>query len=247
MQRSLSFLCLGLLASSVWAGDTVITKQKHADAGMGQPAKDSTEVVWIGVDRMRVEDGSAVTIVRADLKKMFMLDTSAKSCTTVDLPFDMKKYMPPEMAGHMDQMSAATKATLTPTGETKQIQGWNATKVTLAMTLPMGGSMTQEMWVTKDVGGERRGWADLFAAQNALGPFAAGLAAEMKKVDGLALVTETSTTMMGQTTEAKESVTSIEEKDAPAGHYDVPSDYTHKNFDPLAGMTLGGGHGARKN
>jgi hypothetical protein len=248
MKHLLRLVFAFAFAGSAFAGDTVITKQKHSDAGMGQPAKDTTEVTWIGQGHMRIEDATAITIVRADLKKMYMLDPAAKTCTTVDLPFDMKKYMPPEMAAHMDQMFASSKATLTPTTETKKVKDWNATKYTLAVTLPMGGSVTQEMWVTKDVGGDRSGWQEMFSAQNALGPFAASMAAELKKLDGLPLLTETTTVMMGATMKSSESVTSIEEKDAPAGHYDVPSGYTEKPFDPMAGMGMGGPGGRpRKN
>jgi hypothetical protein len=61
--------------------------------GENQPAKDSTEVTWIGKDRMRIEDGNDVTIVRTDLKKMYMLDMQAKTFTALDLPVDIEKLL----------------------------------------------------------------------------------------------------------------------------------------------------------
>src|SRR5262245_17587987 len=97
-----------LLASPALCGDLMITKEKHTDAfsmmGHDQPAKDTKQVMWIGKDRIRVEEGDTVSIVRADLKKLFILDTKAKTVSTLDLPLDMKKYMPPEASGMFDQM-----------------------------------------------------------------------------------------------------------------------------------------------
>ena len=243
MKTLLTLASLALLSTSAWCGDTVITKSKHSDAFMGQPAKDTTEVLWIGKDHMRMEDGTAVTIVRSDLKKMYMLDTEAKTVTTVDLPFDIKKYMPPEMAAHMDQMGGMSKVTVTPTTETQKIKDWNATKYTVSISMPMGGSMDQVMWITKDIGTDRTGWQEMLSAQTASMPFASGLAAEMQKIDGISVLTESTMNMMGNAAKSKESVVSVEEKDAPAGHYEVPAGYTEKPFDPMASMGGPGGRG----
>ena len=70
MKTIVSLAFLAVLSSPAWCGDTVITKAKHSDAAMGQPAKDTKEVLWLGKDHMRMEEGTNVTIVRADLKKM---------------------------------------------------------------------------------------------------------------------------------------------------------------------------------
>lgn len=248
MRTLLRLATLAALSSPVWGGDTVITTQKHADAvntpAGAQPAKDTIQVMWIGKDHLRMEEDTSVTIVRADLKKMYMLDTAARTVTTVDLPFDMKKYMPPEMAGHIDQMMASmAKPTLTPSTETQKVKDWNATKYTLTQGLPMGGSLTQVMWITKDLAADRSGWMDMCATmQGASNPFASGVAAEMRKIDGYPVLVERTMVMMGNEQKSKEEVTSIETKDAPAGHYEVPADYTEKPFDAMAGMG-GPGHG----
>ena len=244
MKPILSLAFLAALSSPAWCGDTVITKAKHSDAAMGQPAKDTTEVLWIGPGHMRVEEGTSVTIVRADLSKMYMLDTAARTVSTIDLPFDMKKYMPPEMAGHMEQMASMSKVTVTPSSETQMIKDWNATKYTMTMSMPMGGSMTQVMWVTKDIGTDRAGWREMFAAQMASSPFASGMAEEMKKIDGIAVQVERTMSMMGSDSKSTENVLTVEDKEAPAGHYDVPEGYTEKPFDPMSGMGGPRGRGA---
>ncbi|NOT30612.1 MAG: DUF4412 domain-containing protein [Planctomycetes bacterium] len=237
------------------AGDTVITKAKHDDAvsmmGQQQPAKDSTEVTWIGKDRMRIEDGEDVTIVRADLKKMYKLDMGAKTVSTIDLPFDMKKYMPAEVAPMMEHMMGQMKVTVTPTTETKKIKDWNATRYTMTMSMPMGGSMTQEIWATQDVAIDAASMQEMQTAfLSAMPMVGATMASEMKKVVGLPVLSERTMVMMGNESKGREEVTSIEQKEAPAGLYEVPAGFTEKPFDPMGegggmGPKMGRGHGPR--
>jgi uncharacterized protein DUF4412 len=238
MNSILTLVLAAALSTPVLASDLVITKEKHSDAvkvmGQDRPAKDTKEVVWIGKDRMRVEEGDKVTIVRTDLKKLYILDTKAKTRTSLDLPLDLKKYIPADTAPMMEQMMSQMKVTVTPTTETKKIKDWNATKYTMAVTLPMGGTATQEMWVTKDVGGDRAGWQDMFAALMSASPFSAAMAAEMKKVDGLPVLSERTQTMMGSEMKSREAVLSVEQKEAAADFYDAPKDFTDKPFDPMA-------------
>ena len=245
----LSALVLVALAPSTLAGDLVVKKQKHSDAmkmpGMEEPAKDSTETLWIGKDRMRSEDGNEVTIVRADLKKLWLLDTEAKTYTAFDLPIDMKKYMPAEYAPMMEQMMGQVKTTVTPTTETKKIKDWNATKYLVTTSMPMGGASTQEMWVTKELKLDLAVWADLSGAMMSAVPFAGSAAAEMKKIDGFAVLVERTDKMMGSERKSNETVLSVEEQEPAAGLYDLPQGYTEKPFDPMAEMGgPGGGHAA---
>lgn len=246
MKTFLGLALATLLAAPALAGDLVIHKKKHSDAvkmpGMEQPASDTTEIVWLGKDRVRSEEGESVTIVRADLKKLYMLDTKAKTYTAMDLPIDMKKYIPAEMAPMIEQMMGQVKVTVTPTTETQKIQDWNTTKVVMTTSMPMGGSNTQTMWVTKDVAVDMASWQDLYATMlTSTNPFGGDMATEMKKIDGFPVMTESSMKMMGNEMKSTETVISIEEKEPAAGLYDLPSDYTEKPFDPMAGMG-GPGH-----
>ena len=236
----LSLLACLALATPILGQDIVVTKQKHSDAmkmpGHEEPAKDTTEVTWIGKDRMRTDEGNEVTIVRLDLKKLYRIDTAAKTYTAIDLPFDMAKYVPAEYAPMLAHMQP--KITLTPTTETKQIKDWNATKYTLQITMGMGGGGTQEMWVAKDVGVDLTTWREMASAMFATNPMMGGMADQMKKVDGFTVLTER--TMMGA--KSTEAVVSIEKKEAPAGHYDLPAGLTEKPFDPMF-QTMSGGPG----
>lgn len=247
MPRLFTLTVLALLAAPAWAADFVITKQKHTDAakvmGRDQPAQDSTEVTWMAKDRMRVEEGERVTIVRADLKKLYMLNLKAKTYTAVDLPFDMKKYVPAEIAQMLEPMLAQMKTTVTPTTETKKVKEWNATRYTVAMTGPMGASFTQEMWVTKDVAIDPAALKSMQETLMSVSMMAAPMAAEMRKLDGLVLLVERTQTVMGAQIKSKEEVTAIEQKDPAAGLYDLPEGFTEKPFDPMNDPSMRGGPG----
>ena len=256
MRFAATVALVALFSAPALCADLVITKSKHSDAmkmpGQEQPAKDTTEVTWMGKDRMRQEEGEQVTIVRADEKKMYILDTKAKTVSTIDLPFDMKKYMPPDMPPDMapmiEQMMGQVKVVVTPTTETKKIKDWNATKytMTMSMPMPMGGGFTQEIWATKDVEFDRAVFQELSGAMMATGMGGAPMAAEYKKIDGLAILTERTQTMGGMTIKSREEVTAIETKEAPEGLYDVPKGYTEKRFDPMGEGAMGGrGPGGR--
>src|SRR6185503_8723287 len=162
--------------------------------------------------------------VRSDLKKLYVLDSGAKTFSAIDLPLDMKKYVPADMAGMLDMMGQM-KVTVTPTTETKKIKDWNATRYTVTTSMPMGGSSTQEMWVTKEVGVDPAAWPELFAAFLSANPMAGGMATEMKKVDGFPVLVETTRKMMNTEVKSREAVLKVEQKDAPADFYDVPKDY----------------------
>jgi len=239
-----SLVLLAVLASPALCGDMVITKKKHSDAvEMGpqpQPAKDTTEVVWIGTDKVRMDEGDEITIVRLDLKKMYILDTKAKTSSSLDLPVDMSKYMPKDMAPMMEQMFSKMKVTVTPTTETKKVKDWETTKYTMTMTLPMGGSLDQEMWVAKDIGGKREGWHELYGAMMSASPVRAGMIEEMKKIDGVPVLVERTQKMMGSEIKSKETVISAEEKEPAEGFYDLPKDYKDKPYDPMADIPMGG-------
>ena len=120
---------MALVAALVFpaaASDVVVHRETHTDAYSTSvktnPATVSEEVLWIGEDRMRVEEGNRVIIVRADLKKMYVLDMQAKTKTTIDLPVDLKKYVRPEEAPMIEKLVARTKPTVTPTGRWKAVR-----------------------------------------------------------------------------------------------------------------------------
>jgi hypothetical protein len=236
-----------VLASPAIGADLMITKTKHTDAysmmGRASPATDVTETTWIGKQRLRHESGGQVTIVRADLKKMYLVDTAAKTYSTLDLPIDLKKYIPAEMAPMMESMFSGMKVTVTPTTEAKKIRDWNATKYTVTMSMPMGSS-TQEVWATKDIAVDSANYCELAGSMMSLMPGGSAMAAEWKKVEGFPVLTLSSQPMMGSEMKSKEELTAVEQKDAPEGTFDIPKGFTEQPFDFMKATMPPGGRGS---
>lgn len=240
MKHFVRFALVAALATPTFASDLLITTAKHSDAvkmmGQEMPAKDSTQTTWFSKDKLRMEDGDKVTIVRADLKKMFTINLSDKTYTAVDLPFDLKKYIPPEAAPMVEQMMSQMKITVTPTTETKKIKEWNATKYTMTMSGQMF-TMTSDMWVTKDIKMDSAAFTEMHGSMMSLMPGGSAMVAELKKIEGFPVLTErTQTPMMGGEMKEKEEVTAVETKDAPEGTFDVPKDFKEVPFDPMSEM-----------
>ena len=239
MKLAASVALVVVISAPAFCADLVITKAKHKDAvqlgPFGKPAEDTTEISWIGKDRMRCEEGDRVVLVRPDLKKMYMLDMRAKTVSAIELPLDMKHYLPPSMLSKLGAMLEKAKAALTPTTETKKFKDWNATKYTMAETTVMGVGFTHEIWATKDVQIDRTAFDELSSAMMSLVIGGATMAAEYKKVEGLpVLVQRTQTMETGGTVKSREEVTLVESKDAPEGWYDVPKDFIEKPYQALS-------------
>jgi len=235
------------LTLPAFSSELVIKSTKHTDAtkvmGQDKPAEDTNSVLWIGKDRMRMEEGDVVTIVRNDLKKMYHIDTAAKTYSTIDLPFDFKKYIPAEQAPMIDQFMSQIQLTVTPTTETKKIKEWNATKYTMTWTMPMGGGFTQTLWATKDIGADRSQYVDMMTAYMSAstgGMLGASFAAEFKKIDGFVVLREQTQNMMGTEVKSKEETTSVESKEATEGLYDLPKEFKEVPFDPTSQNSMGG-------
>jgi hypothetical protein len=225
-----------VVAAGIAGADTKIVQQTHQDAfsmmGRTQPAKDEEQVTWIAGDRMRVDQGASSMVVRLDLKKMFFLDHTNKTSSAVDLPLDLKQYLPPQMGEQMLQMMKFD-VTVTPRDETRTIGEWRTTRYDVAMKSAM---MTVEsvFWVSSDIDIDFTLYHELYQQILAAQPGMANLGEELAKIDGFTVVQEgvMKMSMMGDTTIGMSTTTtSVEEMSPPAGLYDPPSDYTDEPFD----------------
>jgi len=225
--------------------DLVLTTDKHADAAvrMGQetPARDTRQITWVGKDRMRVEEGTRVTIVRSDLKRLYILDTAARTSTTIELPFELSRYVPAEMHSMLGQMMDRVKVSVSKTDQTRKVGEWDTSAYFVTMNMPMG-TMTSTVWVTQDVSLEGCGLRELSAEILAATPLGASIAAEMKKIEGLPVLTERVEEVMGARAVSRDTVISVEQREPTPGLYDVPEGYTEKPYEPFAAMSGPGPH-----
>jgi len=228
-----------LMTAGVAAADVKIVKMNHRDGftmmGQTQPPKDVEQTTWIAADRMRMDQGDATTIVRADKGKLIIVHHADETYNVLDLPIDLEKLLPPEMAkGFMTMMTP--EVTVTATDEEKKIGNWKVRRYDLTMTSKMmKGEST--LWVTKDIDVDIEAYHRLYEDMVSVQPGMARVADEMRKVDGLVIAQETTMTMMGDTTvKSSDMTTSIEELDPPAGTYEPPEGYTEEPFDFMASM-----------
>lgn len=243
--RALGVLAVLALTPAVRA-DHLLMRKMHVDGYQAGdktvPGSDSTHAIWLGKDRVRIESDENTLIVRMDQSKVYVLDPKAKTASTIELPFDMKKYVPPEMASMVDQMKGmmSMSATVTPSDETKKVGSWNAKKYAVTIKGPQGPVTTEDRWVTKDITGiDVTVYRDMMNKMFVMMPGGEQIAEEMKKIDGIVVLTERTRTRGGNSVKSTEELTSVESKDAPAGTYDIPADYTEKPFDPMGGMKGG--------
>lgn len=235
-----TLLALALLGTPALA-DLQLVRSSHTDAyksfGKDVPAKDSQTTVWMAKDRMHIESEGLNAIVRLDQKKLILLDTKEKTWMAVELPFDLKKYVAPEMAGMVDQMmgARALQAKVEAKDETKTIGAWNAKRFDITLSQAGQAVSSEMLWASKDIKADMTAYVEMYAAMMSLAPENKNLVVELKKVDGVPVRSEKTQTLNGAQVHTLEELRSATEKDAPAGIYDVPADFKEKAFDPMNG------------
>ena len=235
-RRSLVALLVVLLTAGVVSADFKVVKMTHRDGfsimGQDQPANDQEEVTWIGADRMRSNQGDTSAIVRLDTKKLIIVNHADQTYNVIDLPLDISKFLPPQMAEQMLTMMTLD-VTVTPTDERQKIGDWQARRYDMKMTSQMM-TVDATLWATTAVDLDQESYRRMVAEILRLQPGADNMAEEMAKIEGLVVAQESimSMTTVGDTTVASsEKVTSVEKVDPPAGNYDPPEGYTEKPFD----------------
>lgn len=239
---------LALLASPALA-DLQLVKKTRSDASKAgdkeTPAKDSKTTIWMAKDRMHVASDEMTAIVRLDQKKLILIDDKAKTWTAIELPLDMKKYVPPELAGRVEQMMAAQAmaAKVEPKEEVRKFGEWSAKSYEITLSRAGREVSKETVWTTKDIKGDVAAYGEMYSALVGINPMQKNLATELKKLEGLPVYSERTQSTPAGEQKIVEELVSATEKDAPAGIYDAPADYKEKPFDPMsaAGGPPGGG------
>ena len=238
-RKTIVALFVVVLTAGAAAADFKIVKMNHRDGftmmGQTQPPSDVEQTTWIGADRMYMDQGDTATIVRTDIGKLIVVDHLGSTYSILDLPIDLEKLLPPEMAkGFLEMMTF--EVTVTPIDEFKTIGDWKVRLYNMTMTSKMM-SAESTMWATTDVDLDQDAYHLLHEEMVSLQPGMADAAREMRQIKGIVVEQETVMTMMGNTTvKSSDTTVSIEELDPPAGIYDPPADYTEKPFDFMASM-----------
>jgi hypothetical protein len=220
-----ALLCAPAIAAPT---DTMMVRKTHIDAfksGSGEtPARDTTQTIWISKNHVRMESDDNVVLLRLDDKKLYLIDPKQKTYNTIGLPFDIKKYLPPEMGELFDKMKASNPitGTVTATDETKKIHDWTAKKFELSMQGGMGGAVTEDIWTTTDIAIDTTAIGEMLRLKASMMPGGEAVAEEMKKITGVPVMSDRTQGPI----KTHEELVSVEQKDAPAGAFEVPKDYT---------------------
>lgn len=248
MLRTKYFAALALVlsvASVPAAADTVLTIANHSDAfsmmGQNTPAQDNTFYYWFGADATRYDMDETSVILRLDQKKFYLVNHGEKTYSAMDLPIDFEKLVGPEMAPMMQQMAQMMAATLTvtPSERTGNYAGYACKfqRVDLSMAM-MQTSM--DMCTTEELPIDYPKYRELSIAQSELAPNVSWMRDLAEKLKGFPLRTDTTATVMGKAMKSWQELKSVEEKAAPAGHYEPPAGYREVKFDPMAQAGQGG-------
>jgi len=221
------------------SADTVVTMLQHTDAfsmmGQTTPAQDVNQESWFGTDGMRVDAGETTMILRLDRKKFYIVNHPEKNYSAMDLPFDFKQLVGPEMAPMMDQMMKmmAATVTVTPLGRSGEFAGFacNYVQVNIAMSMMQ---ISMDQCVTDKLPIDYSRYKSLIESQAELTAQSGWMKELAEKVQGYPVRSDSTTTMMGKTHKMWQELKSVEERTAPAGHYDPPAGYQEVKFDPMA-------------
>jgi len=184
-------------------------------------------------------DSSSV-IIDGEKKVMFMLNHVSKEVVRMELGklMDSLDHALDSVAAEVDDKEAGEKvaeiakamqqgftATVTPTGETKEINGYNCSRYDAVVSMSMM-TTNQEIWATEDIEID----FDMYELAN-LGmqlqmPGIEKMIEEMRKIKGVAVQTITTASMMGMNLRSTQDVLEVRTEDVPAGMFVVPEDYT---------------------
>ncbi len=223
MPRRSAFALLLLLAALPAAADTLLTVRTTVQGlKLDQPPAGPVRI-WIDGrgDRLRRDEGDTSYILRLDRGKLYVVNHGDKTYSELALPIDPGKVPAPE--------AAQVKAEVTPTGETKKIGSWNASKYRVDISSPAGVHLDTTVWASKEIA-SYPALTRLAASIAALQPGSADWARKLDRIEGFPVVQEVDVTMGSSRFKTRDELVSVESKDAPAGAYDPPAGYTAQPY-----------------
>jgi hypothetical protein len=240
----LLFMCS--VAPLILQADVYIQQKNHTDGfsvmGQSQPPKDDFFVTWMGSDRARMDHGEDTSIIiRLDKKVMYLVNHAESSYTEMaiegkndilstalagsDLSEEEQAQAKQMMQGFSKMMKSSVS--VTETGESRNIKGWNCKKYTMTMNM-MGMISTSEIWATEDIKIDYELYRNL--AYSLMGQMSGmeDMMKEMNKIKGIVVQQESSMSMMGSDVKSTQELVEVSNKSAPAGTYTIPEGYTKK-------------------
>lgn len=225
--------------------DIFIKQVMHQDAvevmGQKQAAADDTMTIWLKTGMACVNMPEGQTFI-SDLEKdiCYVVDHNRKAYA--ELPLDVDKRMEilageegAEMVAMMKQMMSSITVEVTPTEQTKTIGEWKTKKYLVNTKLPMGSVMS-EIWVDDSKKGNMEVYNKTKSLLFMSFPGYDKILEEMEKIEGLPILSDDTIEMMGTKIKGYTRILEYEEKEAPAGTYELPKDFTKKKVSEILGQ-----------
>lgn len=243
-------LALVLALPGLASADIFIQQLTHTDsgtvAGQNMPARDDTTIAWIGEGKARMVSHDATMLILADKDAMYVINDKDKTYSEMklseagDITALLKEQgvdveNEEQMAMMKGMMSAMQiKVTVTPTDETKKIEGYECKKYDVDFAVGMG-KISSIYWVTPDI---KIDYDMLYKIQNAMMlrmPGSMEAIKELEKMDGFPVYTETTANMMGASVKSTTRLLKYAEEPAPAGTYVLPEGYKETKMKTMPG------------
>lgn len=230
----LALACQPLLADSVITMKAVRSPSPGSDAGPSE----ETSTVWLGQNRIREDTPDQSVIVNLDDKKIFIVKHKSKSYHALDLPIDIKKLIPEEMAPMFDSVmkQMVMDVEVTPTDETRRIGDYDTKKSLVKLKSPMGLEMDLVVWASTGTGLDVDTYKRLALEMASMQPTGTEWISKVLAIPGFPVMRETTVKMNGSEMTTREELVGIEDKEPPAGIYAPPSDYKEEPFDFMSAM-----------
>jgi hypothetical protein len=234
MKKLILILSVFVIFTALITADVYIKTKTHTDAfemmGKKQPAKDQVSEQWLGKNKFATITGIQNMVFDIGKSVMYIIYPKTKTYVEAQLPLDMSKLLPEQMAQMMSMIKVTVK--VSPTSQTKTIGKWKCNQYDVVMNIQAMMSMTMNMkiWATTDVPFDWKTYMDkmfpnLMKLQSANMPFGEDMLNEFKKIKGYQVASELTMSIMGANMRVTTEVVEISKKSAPSGIYSVPAGY----------------------
>jgi hypothetical protein len=216
------FIVVAILGlATLGFADTTIIQKVESGPIMGQPAKNTIQTMQIKGNKARIDHANVAQYQILDLaaKKMYTIDSDKKEAIVMSL--DMVNA-----AGNMfKQMNKDAKLSVQNTGKSRTVNGFKCTDYVVSMSGGMG--MTSKQCVTTDIDASdfeafrpyAEGMVKMFVGENT---------AQLPQ--GMAVVTETQLTMMGQKIDSRTELQSVKKEQIAASVFEIPAGFAVKEM-----------------
>lgn len=236
-----------MFAASVVNADIFMKQKRHTDAfemmGRKQPAQDLIDTIWITDSKIATLNDSTSVVVDLDKKLLTMIDHGKKVYREIPVNLSDPENSLPNTEGMNDEQKeqfnkmyeGLLKMTLTvePTDETKKIAQWTAKKYVQTLSTQMG-PVTSEIWATEELEMKKDVYAKFTAALLAMQPgmqnSSAQIIKELEKIKGVAVLTVSTTQLMGSNIKSSQELIEFKNTNAPEDAFAVPAGYSKASY-----------------